>query len=301
MTDFAKPLKDLKPTKKFLVAIDSDGCAFDAMGIKQRECFCPWMIGCFGLQPVAEAARECKDFADLFSKTRGANRHKTIVRILTELLPSHPKVKESGFKVPQFEYYCKWVNDPNSLLSNDSLKQAIAKATDPKEKAELEITLDWSKRVNQAVADIVKNVPPFKYVRESLEEIVQEADIIVCSATPTEALEREWAEHGIAKYAKVIAGQEMGSKADHLEIVSNGKYDKDNVLMVGDAPGDMKAAQKNKVLFFPVNPGNEVASWKKFHDEAFDRFINGRYAGSYEKKLIEEFDACLPENPPWLE
>ena len=301
MTDFAKPLKDLKPAKKFLVAIDSDGCAFDAMGIKQRECFCPWMIGCFGLQPVAEAARECKDFADLFSKTRGANRHKTIVRILTELLPSHPKVKESGFKVPQFEYYCKWVNDPNSLLSNDGLKQAIAKATDPKEKAELEITLDWSKRVNQAVADIVKNVPPFKYVRESLEEIVQEADIIVCSATPTEALEREWAEHGIAEYAKVIAGQEMGSKADHLEIVSNGKYDKDNVLMVGDAPGDMKAAQKNKVLFFPVNPGNEVASWKKFHDEAFDRFINGRYAGSYEKKLIEEFDACLPENPPWLE
>jgi phosphoglycolate phosphatase-like HAD superfamily hydrolase len=301
MTDFAKPLKDLKSAKKFLVAIDSDGCAFDAMGIKQRECFCPWMIGCFGLQPVAEAARECKDFADLFSKTRGANRHKTIVRILTELLPSHPKVKESGFKVPQFEYYCKWVNDPNSLLSNDGLKQAIAKATDPKEKAELEITLDWSKRVNQAVADIVKNVPPFKYVRESLEEIVQKADIIVCSATPTEALEREWAEHGIAKYAKVIAGQEMGSKADHLEIVSNGKYDKDKVLMVGDAPGDMKAAQKNKVLFFPVNPGNEVASWKKFHDEAFDRFINGRYAGSYEKKLIEEFDACLPENPPWLE
>lgn len=301
MTDFAKPLKDLKPTKKFLVAIDSDGCAFDAMGIKQRECFCPWMIGCFGLQPVAEAARECKDFADLFSKTRGANRHKTIVRILTELLPSHPKVKESGFKVPQFEYYCKWVNDPNSLLSNDGLKQAIAKATDPKEKAELEITLDWSKRVNQAVADIVKNVPPFKYVRESLEKIVQKADIIVCSATPTEALEREWAEHGIAEYAKVIAGQEMGSKADHLEIVSNGKYDKDKVLMVGDAPGDMKAAQKNKVLFFPVNPGNEVASWKKFHDEAFDRFINGRYAGSYEKKLIEEFDACLPENPPWLE
>jgi phosphoglycolate phosphatase-like HAD superfamily hydrolase len=300
MIDYAKPLKGLKPTKKFLVAIDSDGCAFDAMGIKQRECFCPWMIGCFGLQPVAEAARECKEFADLFSKTRGANRHKTIVRILTELLPSHPKVKESGFKVPQFEYYCKWVNDSNSLLSNDGLKQAIAKSANPQEKAELELALDWSKKVNQAVADIVKNVAPFKYVRESLEKIVQKADIIVCSATPTEALEREWAEHGIAKYAKVMAGQEMGSKAEHLEIVSNGKYNKDKVLMIGDAPGDMEAAQKNKVLFFPVNPGSEVASWKKFHDETFDRFIAGKYAGSYEKKLIEEFDACLPENPPWL-
>ena len=300
MTDYAKPLWDLKPTKKYLVAIDSDGCAFDAMGIKQRECFCPWMIGCFGLQPVAEAARECKEFADLFSKTRGANRHKTIVRILTELLPSHPKVKEIGFEVPQFEHYCKWVNGPSSLLSNDGLKQAIAKATNPKEKAELEIALDWSKRVNQAVADIVKNIAPFKYVRESLAKIVDKADIIICSAVPTEALEREWAEHGIAKYAKVMAGQEMGSKAEHLEIVSNGKYDKDKVLMVGDAIGDMKAAKKNNVLFYPINPGNEVASWKRFHDEAFDKFISGQYAGSYEKKLIEEFDKCLPENPPWL-
>jgi phosphoglycolate phosphatase-like HAD superfamily hydrolase len=258
------------------------------------------MISCFGLQPVAEAARECKEFADLFSKTRGENRHKTIVRILTELLPSHSKVKEIGFKVPQFEYYCKWVNDHNSLLSNDGLKQAIAKSTDPKEKAELEIALDWSKRVNQAVADIVKNVPPFKYVRESLAKIVDKADIIICSATPTEALEREWAEHGITKYAKVMAGQEMGSKAEHIEIVSNGKYEKDKVLMVGDAIGDMKAAKKNNILFYPINPGNEVASWKRFHEEAFDKFISGQYAGSYEKKLIEEFDKCLPENPPWL-
>jgi len=300
MIDNAKPLKDLKPTKQFLVAIDSDGCAFDAMGIKQRECFCPWMIGCFGLQPVAEAARECKEFADLFSKTRGANRHKTTVRILTELLPSHPKVKESGFKVPQFEYYCKWVNDPDSLLSNDGLKQAIAKSNNPQEKTELEIAFDWSKKVNQAVADIVKDVSPFKYVHESLEKVLARADIIICSATPTEALEREWAEHGIAKYVKVMAGQEMGSKAEHLEIVSNGKYAKDKVLMIGDAIGDMKAAKKNKVLFYPINPRNEVASWKRFHDEAFDKFIRGQYAGSYEKKLMEEFDKCLPENPPWL-
>jgi phosphoglycolate phosphatase-like HAD superfamily hydrolase len=300
MTDYAKPLRDLKSTKKYLVAIDSDGCAFDAMGIKQRECFCPWMIGCFGLQPVAEAARECKEFADLFSKTRGANRHKTIVRILTELLPSHPKVKETGFEVPKFEYYCKWVNDPGSILSNDGLKQAIAKSNNPQEKAELEGALDWSKRVNQAVADIVKNIAPFKYVRQSLEKTAARADIIICSATPTEALEREWAEHGIAKYAKVMAGQEMGSKAEHIEIVSNGKYDKDKILMVGDAIGDMKAAKKNNVLFYPINPGNEVASWKRFHDEAFDEFISGQYAGSYEKKLIEEFDECLPENPPWL-
>ena len=102
ISDYAKMLKDLKPQKEFFVGIDSDGCAFDTMGIKQRECFCPWLIGYFGLQPVAEAARQCKDFADLFSKTRGANRHKTSKRIISELLPAHPMVKQRGFQVPDF-------------------------------------------------------------------------------------------------------------------------------------------------------------------------------------------------------
>src|SRR5512138_757144 len=97
----ASLLKEFKPKHKFFVGIDSDGCVFDSMGIKQRECFCPWMIGCFGLQPVAEAARQCKEFADLFSKTRGANRHETLKRILVELLPSHPMVKARSFEVPQ--------------------------------------------------------------------------------------------------------------------------------------------------------------------------------------------------------
>jgi len=297
--DPAKPLKDFKPKKKFFVGIDSDGCAFDSMGIKQRECFCPWMIGHFGLQPVAQAARECKDFADLFSNTRGANRHKTIKRILAELLPSHPMVKERNFKVPQFPHYFAWVDDPKSVLSDDGLKQAIGKASDPAAKRELELVLAWSQRVNWAIKEIVKQMPPFPYVRESLEKIGPLADVIVVSATPGEALIREWEEHDIAKYVNVIAGQEMGTKAQHLEYAAKGKYDKDHILMIGDALGDLKAARANNALFYPVNPGSEVKSWKRFHDEAFDRFIKGGYAGKYEEKLIAEFEKCLPETPPW--
>lgn len=297
--DPAKPLKEFKPKKKFFVGIDSDGCAFDSMGIKQRECFCPWMIGHFGLQPVAQAARECKDFADLFSNTRGANRHKTIKRILAELLPSHPMVKERNFKVPQFPHYFAWVDDPKSVLSDDGLKQAIEKASDPAAKRELELVLAWSQRVNWAIKEIVKQMPPFPYVRESLEKIGPLADVIVVSATPGEALIREWEEHDIAKYVNVIAGQEMGTKAQHLEYAAKGRYQDNHILMIGDALGDLKAARANNALFYPVNPGSEVKSWKRFHDEAFDRFIKGGYAGKYEEKLLAEFEKCLPETPPW--
>ncbi|MHB9014438.1 MAG: HAD family hydrolase, partial [Ignavibacteriaceae bacterium] len=37
MSDPQKELKDLKPRHDFLVAIDSDGCAFDSMEIKHKE------------------------------------------------------------------------------------------------------------------------------------------------------------------------------------------------------------------------------------------------------------------------
>ncbi len=301
MTDVdpAKPLKGFKPKKKFFVGIDSDGCAFDTMGIKQRECFCPWMIAYFGLQPVAQAARECKEFADLFSKTRGANRHKTAKRIIAELLPSHPMTKARNFQVPQFPHYFAWVDDPNSLLSNDGLKQAIASSSETDARRELEHVLKWSERVNWAIGETVKDMPPFPFVRQSLEKIQPLADAIVVSATPCEALAREWEEHDIARYVEVIAGQEMGKKAQHLEYATKGRYEKGHVLMIGDAPGDMKAAKANNALFYPVNPGSEVESWKRFHDEAFDRFIAGQYAGSYEEKVIAEFDEYLPETPPW--
>ncbi|MGD0077190.1 MAG: HAD family hydrolase [Sedimentisphaerales bacterium] len=299
MTDAAAALKEFKATKSFFIGIDSDGCVFDTMGIKQRECFCPWTVACFGLQPVAEAARECRIFADLFSKGRGENRHKTLKRLLSDLLPKHPMVMQRGFKVPQPANYFAWVDDPKSVLSNDGLQKAIAEARDPSAKKELEQALDWSRKVNQAITDIVKGIPPFPFVLESLLKIGPVADVIVVSATPGEALIREWREHDIAKYVAVIAGQEMGTKAQQLEYATKNRYDKDHVLMIGDAPGDLRAARVNNALFFPVMPGKETESWKRFHDEAFDRFIKGKYAGAYEKKLIAEFDACLPEKPSW--
>lgn len=299
VTEPAQVLQDFQPEHEFFVGIDSDGSVFDTMGIKQRECFCPWMIGCFGLQPVAQAARECREFADLFSRTRGENRHKTLKRILAELLPTHPMVKRRKFKVPQLPHYFAWVDDPDSTLSDDGLRQAIGRADDEARK-ELELALQWSERVNRAVAEIVKDVPPFPFLRESLEKLQGKADVVVVSAAPGEAMVREWNEHDIARYVAVMAGQEMGSKTQHLQYATKGRYKENHVLLVGDAPSDQRAAKANNALFYPVNPGGEEASWKRFHDEALGRFFKGQYAGAYERKLIAEFDSRLPEKPPWI-
>ncbi|NLG53137.1 MAG: HAD family hydrolase [Clostridiales bacterium] len=293
MQNPAQPLIDLKKAHDFLICIDSDGCAFDTMEIKHKECFCPNTINEWGLQAVSKYAREAAEFVNLYSKYRGINRFPALLKVF-ELLKERREVIERGFKLPDYAAVEQWTNTEKKL-GNPALIRAVEETRDPV----LERALRWSNAVNETVERFVHGVPPFPYVRESLAKIQNVADAIVVSATPGEALNREWAEHDIDKYVKAIAGQEMGNKAHCIELAKTGRYDNNHVLMVGDAPGDMKAAKQNGVLFYPINPGDEDKSWKRFFDEALDKFINLTYEGEYERKLIEEFDAYLPELPPW--
>ena len=91
----------------------------------------------------------------------------------------------------------------------------------------------------------------------------------------------------------------QGTKAEHIKFAAGGKYEQGKILMIGDAPGDMKAAKANDALFYPVNPGDEEESWQRLYEEGLDKFFAGTYAGDYEAKLIAEFDKYLPEVPPW--
>jgi hypothetical protein len=61
----------------------------------------------------------------------------------------------------------------------------------------------------------------------------------------------------------------------------------------------LKAARDVGALFFPINPGDEEASWQLFVTEGIDRFLEKRYAGAYEETLIKEFMKLLPSEPPW--
>jgi len=289
----ARPLAEMELKHKFFVGIDSDGCAFDTMEIKHKECFCPNIIKHWNLQAVSKYAREAVEFVNLYSKWRGVNRWPALVMVF-DLLRERPEVRARGVEVTQAPKLREFIKS-GKPLSNDGLKAYMAEHPDP----ELERAMAWTNGVNATIADIVHGVPPFPFVRESLEALQTQADMVVVSATPGDALKREWEEHGIDKYARVIAGQEMGSKKQHLALAAKGKYPSDHILMIGDAPGDMEAARGNGALFFPVNPGHEEGSWERFYKEALGKFISGQYAGTYEAKLIDEFEKLLPEQPPW--
>jgi phosphoglycolate phosphatase-like HAD superfamily hydrolase len=290
----AKPLVEMEPKQGFFIGIDSDGCAFDTMEIKHKECFCPNTIKYWDLQPVSKYAREAAEFVNLYSKWRGINRWPALVMVF-DLLSEREEVKARKAVIPAAPRLREFIAAEAFPNSNSGLKAYIAEHPDP----ELERGLAWSEAVNATVADMVYGIPPFPYLRESLEYLWDKADMIVVSATPNEALEREWMEHAIDKYVRLIAGQERGTKTQHLALAAGGKYQPGHVLMIGDAPGDMKAARANNALFYPINPGHEDESWQRFYEEGLHKFLALEFAGDYEANLIAAFEKFMPEIPPW--
>lgn len=287
-------LKELKPKQKFFIGIDSDGCVFDTMEIKHKECFIPNNIKYWNLQAVSKYARESAEFVNLYSKWRGINRFPALVKSF-DLLREREEVLNRKVTIPEVPELRKFISSGRPL-SNPSFREYIGEVGNG---VELQTALEWSEAVNRSVDDLVTEIPPFPYVRESLEKLNDVADMLVVSATPTTALEKEWTENQIDGFVRVIAGQEMGSKKEHLQLAANGKYESGRILMIGDAPGDLKAAKANNALFYPIMPGNEDASWQRFYEEASDLFIQGEFAGTYEEKLVQDFLNSLPDTPPW--
>lgn len=282
---------EITPQHEFLIGVDSDGCVFDSMELKHKECFIPTIINLYNLQAVSKYARETAEFINLYSCHRGINRFPGLVLTL-EMLTQRPEVLARGVKIEVPATLAEWCRT-ETRLGNPALTARIKETGN----AELQKALDWSIAVNRAIDDMVRAVPPFPLVRECLEAMNTRADVLVCSATPSAALEKEWDEHQIAKYVVKICGQEIGSKK---EILANAKkYGPQKTLMIGDAPGDYQAAKTNACLFYPINPGAEEASWERLHQEGLRRFFEGTFAGKFQESILAEFQALLPEKPKW--
>src|ERR1043166_9221024 len=169
MSDPAQVLKDFKPTKEFFVGIDSDGCIFDSMEIKHKECFTPMFIKHFTLQAASKYAREVWEFVNLYSKTRGANRFPALVRALN-LLRERPQVKARQVSVSNTKALEEWIGR-ETKLGNATLAAEVKNGNKG-----LEQVKRWSDAVNAQMEDIVHNVPPFPLVYECLQRINEKTD-----------------------------------------------------------------------------------------------------------------------------
>src|SRR5690606_14178963 len=152
---------DFTPRHDFLVGIDSDGCAFDTMELKHKECFIPNTINYYDLQAVSKYAREAAEFVNLYSKSRGINRFPALIETL-EWLQKRPEVLARGVNIEIPAGLVKWIKE-ETKLGNPALEAAVNASGD----ADLKQALAWSKAVNESVAQVVRACPPFPFVRES--------------------------------------------------------------------------------------------------------------------------------------
>ena len=268
--------------KDYLVCIDSDGCAMNTMDIKHIRCFGPSMVQEWELWRWQEEAEFQWNRISLYSKTRGINRFKGLYETL-KFVNAHMTPIDGLCDLEKF------VKESDEL-SNPALTRYIEKT----DSGMLRKTLHWSQVVNAEIKQLTKNDRlAFIGVQESLAALYDRADIVIVSSATPQAVREEWETNGIIQYVSLVCAQDAGSKAYCIGKLLEKGYETDKAIMIGDAPGDMAAAKKCGISFFPIEVRREVESWEKFRTHAMECFFRGGYQGACEAAYIESFENNL--------
>lgn len=272
--------KEFEKTKDYIVCIDSDGCAMDTMDVKHEEFFGPYAAELIEEKDRPQFMKKWLQ-VNLFSQTRGINRFKGFLLTLEYF-------QQKGLFLVDLKPLKQWIETTDEL-SNKSLEKEIAKS--PAEI--LDLALTWSHKVNEGISTKMNGRDvPFIGVKETIEEIAKFSNIAIVSSANNEAIVHEWTKHELISKVDLLFGQEQGTKAECIQKIKELGYEDDHILMVGDAPGDLKAAEVNSVLFYPILFGKESESWKHLK-ELISHFVNGTYLELDAVQVKEEFTEHL--------
>lgn len=265
--------------KDYLVCVDSDGCAMDTMNIKHFQCFGPCMVRQWKLQKWQDEILKRWNEINLYSMTRGVNRFKGLLYALREIDGRYCRIAD-------LDSLARWVEEAPEL-SNEALKKAV----DENGKSPcLMAAYEWSRAVNEKIGELCDEVKkPFPHVKEALEYAHRYADVAVVSSANRDAVLAEWRRWGLLGHTDIVLAQDAGTKAFCIGELAKYGYGKERILMCGDAPGDLKAAEKNGVCFYPVLVRSEGKSWLEFTEKGLKRLLDGTYTGDYQEKKIQEF------------
>ena len=255
----------------YLVCVDSDGCVMDTMNCKHFHCFGPCMVTEWGLEEWKDEILDRWNVINLFSMTRGINRFKGLAMALKEIDGKYTKITGVDALV-------HWA-DTAPALSNDGVAKAAAAATDADARLVLEKALSWSKAVNASIVELDESLKvPYAGAKEGLAAAHAFADVAMVSSANRDAVEEEWGKFGLLEHTDIVLAQDVGSKAACIAEMLKFGYDLDKVVMVGDAPGDCDAAEKNGVHYYPILVNHEKESWDEAIAVAYGKLQSGQYA-----------------------
>ena len=229
------------------------------------------MVTEWGLEEWKDAILDRWNVINLFSMTRGINRFKGLAMALGEINEKYVPI--TGIATLQH-----WA-DTAPALSNDAVAKAAAEAEDAEAKLVFEKALSWSKAVNASIVKLPEELKvPYAGAKEGLAAAHQFADVAMVSSANRDAVEEEWGKFGLLEHTDIVLAQDVGSKAACIAEMLKFGYDVNKVVMVGDAPGDCDAAEKNGVHYYPILVNHEKESWDEAIAVAFGKLQSGDYA-----------------------
>ena len=254
----------------FLVCVDSDGCVMDTMNCKHFHCFGPCMVDEWELGQWKDEILDRWNVINLFSMTRGINRFKGLAMALGEI--------DKKYKpIPGVAALQHWA-DTAPALSNDGVIKAAEEADNEEAKAIFGKALAWSKAVNASIVKLPEELKvPYVGAKEGLAAAHAFADVAMVSSANRDAVEEEWGKFGLLQHTDIVLAQDVGSKAACIAAMLEFGYDPSKVLMIGDAPGDCDAAEKNGVHYYPILVNHEKDSWDEAIAVAFEKLREGSY------------------------
>jgi phosphoglycolate phosphatase-like HAD superfamily hydrolase len=277
----------------YFIGVDSDGTVFDTMEIKHKRVFQPLAVEMWGLQSVESEYNEIAEFINLYSVHRGLNRFQSLIMAFERIAEKSEAAARALDGMAALREF---------VLSGCPLSVASMRDYNAEKKHPfLDQVLAWSQRSDDLYTEIMEKEgnPPYPRVRETLERAKEKADIMVISSSSKDTLNSDWGDNDLLGLTTRVMGQETGNKKAQIKATLSPAHSPDRSLMLGDAPGDLEAARANQILFFPILPGAEAASWERLESEALDRFFAGTYAGAYEEELLAEFNTVLQPDAPW--
>lgn len=281
----AERLKEFSRKKEFLICVDSDGCAMDTMDIKHIRCFGPCMVREWGLERWQTPILDRWNEINLYTMTRGINRFCGLAMALREIHETYCPI--DGIR--EFEAWTRQA----ATLSGPALREAASATANPC----FFKALSWSNQVNSLINDLSQeDRKPFEGVAQGLEAAREFADVALVSSANPEAVVQEWEHCGLLDYVDVLCCQDAGTKAHCIGVLRAQGYDPKHILMVGDAPGDQRAAAQNGVYFYPILVKEERKSWREFKTIALNRFRQEDY-DSYGAQVLLRFLDNLGQEP----
>ena len=232
------------------LAIDWDGTCKDTMTAKWRHGFNLAITRIWpALEPYQERIDEVCYQVNLVDEATAGVQRFVALTIMME------RWAADGLPVPELGAFARAVADV------EARGEQHGTATYRRLQGEYgydDAPLRWSDLSDEFIARSARDAIVFDGCREALQGVRERADIVVVSASKTEAVRDDLLRDGMAALFDALLAQDFLPKPGTLAGLA-GKYDR--VLFVGDTTYDARAADDAGVSFYRILTGREADSW----------------------------------------